>query len=347
MTGRHTEKDGSLMERVPRVYTTCPQSKDVPARDYLARVAQVARWSEASGAHGMLVYTDNGIIDPWLVAQVVVESTERLRPLVAVQPIYLHPYSAAKMITSLAYLHDRAVDLNMLAGGFRNDLLALGDETPHEARYDRTVEYTHVVTGLLRGETVTLDGSWYRVKNLRLTPPLPPELMPGLLISGSSAAGLAAAAAIGALGVRYPKPVEEEERESSPRPPAGVGVRVGVIARESAEEAWRVAHERFPADRKGRLTHQLAMKVSDSQWHRDLSSLEEGGDGELSPYWLGPFNNGQTFCPYLVGSHDRVGGELARYLAAGFETFILDIPPDEHELRETASAFEAAKEATT
>jgi hypothetical protein len=42
-----------------------------------------------------------------------------------------------------------------------------------------------------------------------------------------------------------------------------------------------------------------------------------------------------------------VGAELARYLAAGFKTFILDIPPDERELHETALAFEAAQEATT
>jgi alkanesulfonate monooxygenase len=330
-----------------QIYSTCPQSKDVPAECYAAAVAETARWSEAAGCTGMLVYTDNGIVDPWLVAQQVIASTDALRPLVAVQPVYMHPYSVAKMITSLAYLQGRAVDLNMLAGGFRNDLLAIGDETPHEARYDRTIEYTHIVTALLGGETVTHDGAWYHVKNLRLAPPMPAHLMPGLLISGSSPAGLAAAAAIGALGVRYPKPVEDEEREPGARPPAGVGVRVGVIARGSAEDAWRVAHERFPPDRKGRLTHQLAMKVSDSHWHRELSAVGEGGGDGLSPYWLGPFNNGQTFCPYLVGSHDRVGAELARYLAAGFKTFILDIPPDERELHETALAFEAAQEATT
>jgi alkanesulfonate monooxygenase len=331
---------------VSRIYTTCPQSKDVAARDYLGRVAEIARWSEWSGAHGMLVYTDNGLVDPWLVAQQVLASTARLRPLVAVQPVYLHPYSVAKMVASLGYLHGRPVDLNMLAGGFRNDLLALGDETAHEDRYERTTEYTRIITGLLRGETVTYEGRWYRVKNLRLTPALPAELMPGLLISGSSPAGLAAAEAIGALAVRYPKPAEEEERDPAPRPAGGTGIRVGIITRGSAEEAWRVAHERFPEDRKGRLTHQLAMKVSDSHWHRDLSGREQGGEDELSPYWLGPFNNGQTFCPYLVGSHERVGAELARYLAAGFETFILDIPPSEEELLETTRAFEASRETT-
>ena len=79
----------------------------------------------------------------------MIKSTGRLRPLVAVQPVYMHPYSVAKMVTSLAYLHGRAVDLNMLAGGFRDDLVALGDEIEHDLRYERTVEYTRIVNGLL------------------------------------------------------------------------------------------------------------------------------------------------------------------------------------------------------
>jgi alkanesulfonate monooxygenase len=325
-----------------RVYSTTPQSKDVDAAEYARRVADVARWSEEAGCHGILVYTDNGIVDPWLVAQRVIEATDALRPLVAVQPVYMHPYSVAKMVTSLAYLHGRAVDLNMLAGGFKNDLLALGDETEHDDRYERTTEYTQIVTGLLAGETVTVDGRWHRVKNLKLTPPLPPELTPNLTISGSSPAGQAAAEKIGALGVRYPKPVEEERQEIEARPANGVGVRVGVIARESSEEAWRIAHERFPTDRRGELKHQLAMKVSDSHWHRELSGREQGGDAEASPYWLGPFQQGQTFCPYLVGDHDAVGAELGRYVEAGFHTFILDIPPSREEIEHTGVAFERA-----
>ena len=63
---------------------------------------------------------------------------------------------------------------------------------------------------------------------------------------------------------------------------------------------------------------------------------------EDSPYWLGPFQNYKTFCPYLVGSYDRVGEELADYIQLGYTTFILDIPPSEEELEHTAIAFERA-----
>jgi alkanesulfonate monooxygenase len=329
------------------VFSTCPQSKDVPREEYLQRVVDVARWSEAAGCKGILVYTDNSIVDPWLVSQVILQSTESLGPLVAIQPVYMHPYTAAKMVSSLAFLHERRIYLNMLAGGFKNDLVALGDETPHDERYERTVEYTQIMLGLLAGEQpVTLDGRYYHVTNLKMTPPLPPELMPGVLISGSSPAGMAAAEAIGATPVKYPKPPGEEEAPSA----SDFGVRVGIVARESADEAWRVALERFPEDRKGQITHKLAMKTSDSHWHKQLA--ERGGededaqaeteDGAPHPYWLGPFHNYKTFCPYLVGHHERVAQELAHYMELGSTHFILDIPPSEEELGHIGVVFDEA-----
>ena len=325
------------------LFSTCPPAGAGGTNDgdYVSRVAEVARSSDRAGCTGILVYSDNSQHDAWLLSQLIIQHTKALCPLVAVQPAYMHPYTVAKMITSLAYLHGRTIDLNMLAGGFKNDLLALGDETEHDDRYARTTEYTKIVTGLLAGENVTLDGRWHRVKNLKLTPPLPEDLFPNLLISGSSPAGQAAAEEIGALAVRYPKPVEEEVADADARPANGVGVRVGVIARRQAEEAWRIARERFPQDRKGELEHQLAMKVSDSHWHKQLSSHERDGD-EASPYWLDPFKQGQTFCPYLVGDYERVGAELGRYVEAGFETFILDIPADREELEHTGEAFRLA-----
>lgn len=323
------------------VFSTCPQSKDIGRTEYLERVGEIARWSENAGYRGILVYTDNGIVDPWLVSQVILEQTKRLCPLVAIQPIYMHPYTVAKMISTLGFLHNRRIYLNMLAGGFKNDLLALGDDTPHDERYDRTVEYTKIILGLLEGkEPVTIEGKYYRTENLKLTPPLPPELFPGLLISGSSDAGLAAARAISATAVKYPKPPGEEQDQRSDT--IDSGVRVGIIARKTGEEAWRVALERFPEDRKGQITHKLAMKVSDSSWHKQLSTLGEKPVSEENPYWLGPFENYKTFCPYLVGSYDRVADEVARYIDLGFGTFILDIPPSEEELDHTAVVFREA-----
>jgi len=169
-----------------------------------------------------------------------------------------------------------------------------------------------------------------------MAPPLAPDLFPGIFISGSSEAGLAAAQRIGATAIKYPKPAGEEE----PRAAAETGIRVGVIARPRAEDAWDVAHARFPEDRKGQITRQLATKVSDSAWHKQLS--ERDAQEQDSPYWLVPFNNYHTMCPYLVGSYDEVAAEMARHFALGSRTVILDVPPDREELEHTFAAFNLA-----
>ncbi|MDB5292180.1 MAG: putative Alkanesulfonate monooxygenase [Phycisphaerales bacterium] len=324
------------------VYSTCPTPAGRGRQEFVEHVAAVARWSEEAGCRGILVYTDNSLLDPWLISQLILQNTRRICPLVAVQPVYMHPYAVAKMVASLGHLYDRRIHLNMVAGGFTNDLAALCDATPHDRRYDRMVEYTTIIQRLLADPApVTYRGEFYKVNDLKMTPPLPPALQPQVFVSGSSPAGLAAAQKLGAVAVKYPKPPGEED-PASLEGNADSGIRVGLIARETETQAWEVAHARFPADRKGQLTHQLAMKTSDSAWHRQLSDLADDTANDGSPYWLLPFQTYKTFCPYLVGSYARVAGELARYILSGYRKFILDIPAEREELSHIASTFELA-----
>ena len=326
------------------VYSTAPQSADVGTESYFKKVIEIARWSERAGCKGILVYTDNRLVDAWLVAQIIIENTDRLCPLVAVQPVYMHPYSVAKMVVSYAYIYGRAICLNMVAGGFKTDLLALCDETPHDLRYDRLLEYATIIKELLSsGAPVTFSGKFYQVKNLAMTPPLRAGLFPEILMSGSSEAGVAVARALGATAVEYPKPsADYGEAPAAYRNDSGI--RIGIITDRDRGKAWQIARERFPGDRKGQLTHMMAMKVSDSQWHKQLSELaQENQDGE-SLYWLWPFKNYKTLCPYLVGSHEEVSDELAKYIRAGFQKFILDIPAEEADLEASGIVFRMAVE---
>jgi alkanesulfonate monooxygenase len=326
------------------LYSTCPPYRGEAQETYRRQVRDVARWSEEGGCDGILVYTDNGLLDPWLVAQLILQSTTSLSPLVAVQPVYMHPYTVAKMVATLSFLHGRRIDLNIVAGGFKNDLIALGDRTPHDRRYTRLTEYTGIIRRLLEGgPAVSLKGEFYAVSNLSLAPALAPELMPRILLSGSSPEGIAAARSLDALPVRYPEPPGraesqpcEEQRE--------FGIRLGIIARDEEKDAWSIARERFPEDRRGQVIHQLAMKVSDSAWHRQLSDLAPHLPAE-SAYWMVPFQNYKTFCPYLVGNYDRVGEELRRYLEAGCRTIILDVPPNPSEMGHVSRSIAAAERA--
>jgi alkanesulfonate monooxygenase len=324
-----------------RLFSTCPPSVQYKfGDDYMRKVKEVAEWCDDAGIEGILVYTDNSLVDPWQVSQVILSNTSDLAPLVALQPVYMHPYTAAKMVTTFSYLYNRRIYLNMVAGGFINDLIALGDCTEHDNRYDRIVEYTSIMKYLLDGSgPLSFTGTYFTVKNLTIKPRIPPELVPEVFVSGTSAAGIAAARKIGATSISYPgTPSGEKISRGVP-----TGIRIGIIAREESREAWRIAHERYPVDRKGQLAHAMARKVSDSSWYEQLSEIDERPPERSSPYWLVPFKNYKTFCPYLVGSYGEVRCEISQYIREGFQTFILDVPPSREELHHTAIVFDGAQ----
>ncbi|HYY72464.1 MAG TPA: hypothetical protein VE778_02615, partial [Candidatus Bathyarchaeia archaeon] len=92
LLSRSSASAHSKSERSIEIFSTCPQSLGFDKESYVRQIRKVARWSERCGCTGVLVYTDNSLVDPWLVSQIIVESTEALSPLVAIQPVYMHPY---------------------------------------------------------------------------------------------------------------------------------------------------------------------------------------------------------------------------------------------------------------
>jgi alkanesulfonate monooxygenase len=261
-----------------------------------------------------------------------------------VEPIDMSPYSVAKLVTSIAHLHDRQIALNMMARSFHNDPIVPGHMASHDDRYIRLTEYTQTIKRLLESDRpVRQRGRFYSVKDLEMTPPLRRELRPEIFVSGSSAGGMAAAAELGAIAVRYLQPAEFEAADRDVfATSVERGARVGIVAREDGDEARHIALERFPPQRRGHFAHQLAQRVRDSMWHKQLSQHDENPLSEDKPYWLSPMRNYRTLCPYLVGSYSRVALEFRRYLALGFRTFILDIPPSRDELAHVAEVFRRA-----
>src|SRR2546429_1898710 len=240
-----------LIESGLKVFATCPPSYTASPLVYRREVLDIARWSDAAGCEGILVYTDNGLVDPWLIAQDIITHTHRLCPLVAVQPVYMHPYSVAKMVATLGFLHGRRIYLNMVAGGFTNQFETLDTRTPHDERYTRLVEYTGLIMRLLgSAKPVTQDGRYYRVTNVKMTPPLDPALKPGVFVSGSSEAGLAAGRELCAPPAREPQPGSDYEG-GPPIDAAALGIRIGILARGDPGEGRAAARRRCPRGRQG------------------------------------------------------------------------------------------------
>ncbi|MGW7383056.1 LLM class flavin-dependent oxidoreductase [Streptomyces sp. NPDC054794] len=324
------------------VYTTAPSSHGVTGPEFRQKAVDVARWTEAAGHRGLLVYTDNTLVDPWQVAQLLIERTESLVPLVAVQPLFRHPFDVARAISSLGFHYGRQVDLNLVTGGFAGHMRELGDVLDHDERYLRLTEYGKIVNKLLGGvRPVTHLGNHYGLNGVQLTIPLPAELTPRMYVSGSSEACEEARQSLGAIRLSYPRAFADYAE--TPGALRGNGIRLGIIARETAEEAWRIAHERFPQDQLGERLHDVAAGQVESRWHQNLSADAQRSAAPRDGYWLYPFRAYKTFCPYLVGSYVEVAGLMGQYLDLGITALILDVPREEDDLHHAGIALRLAQ----
>lgn len=325
------------------LFTTTPQSVEFSRYQFLHELKRISWQSEKYGYKGILVYSDNRLADPWMMTGIILGETTKLLPMIAIQPMYMHPYTVAKKIASIGLIYDRKIALNLVSGGFVNDLTAMGDFTPHDNRYDRLAEYTEIIQLLLTSDkAVTYKGEFYDIKNLKLQPVLPEHLQPEYYLSGSSDMARKTAARLGAKLIEYPEPTADYIDSGRTNGNGIRGIRVGVLARDTHEKAWDDARVRFPKTRIGELSHQMAEKISDSEWHKTLSDQNEYDLCGESVYWLGPFKHYHTFCPYLVGDYEEVARALRGYLQIGCTTCILDIPVSEIDLQSTLQVFNKA-----
>ncbi len=169
-----------------RIFPTIPRNPD--SAQYIDELMRVARFSDRNGFAGVLLFAGNDtLVEPWSMAQHILAHTVDSSPLIAVNPIYMHPFTVAKFVSSFALLYRRKVYLNMITGTATSDLQGLGDRLSHQDRYSRLGEIIHIVRQLLAGRRpVSFAGKFYTTDNLQLRPGLPPALMPEFLIAGQS-----------------------------------------------------------------------------------------------------------------------------------------------------------------
>jgi alkanesulfonate monooxygenase len=324
------------------IYSTCRSSIGYGQEYHLRKLLESAGWAQDAGFRGGLVYTDNTSIDVWMAAQAAIANTATFVPLVAVQPLDMTPFALARAVSSLAHLYGRQVDINFVSGGFSRDLAVQGDVLPHDARYDRLIEYVTIVRMLLSGGLANHAGRYYNVRRARLTAPVSAGLLPTAYVSGSSAASLHAGESLGIGQLSFPLLPEDFASPDVRKNKFGSGISIGIIARDDSSEAWRIARKRFPADPEGAERMKLLLSASVSSWQPQLASVPIADEAEGEAYWLVPFRYHHTFCPYLVGSHDEVAQAVTTYLNGGIRTFVLDIPHEPDDLFHARSAIERA-----
>jgi len=314
------------------LYSVTPEStQPAGAPTFRERLDTSAARCESAGLTGILVPHNMHEVDPWMVASYLGSVTDRLIPLLAVQPASTPPHTAAACAAAYAALYDRPLHINLVAGAREDELRGIGDGLGHDERYDRLREYGTILRSLLTGGTVDTDSTYYRYTRHRLVPC--PEVLAQcrIFVAGSSPASLAAATGVADVVVTHPTPFAEWHDDFlAPLLAAGyageLGIRIGILCRPDRAEAWRVAREQFPRSWIGRQETLLKTRSANS-WSRELAVLavarEAASDDESDPYWLGAFHSGLASTPFLVGTYADVAERLAHYMAAGVGHILL------------------------
>jgi alkanesulfonate monooxygenase len=306
-----------------------------PDIEYLA---QIARSAEQLGFQAVLTPTGTWCEDAWLVTAALTRETRRLKFLVAFRPGFISPTLAAQMAATYQRLSGGRLLLNVVTGGEAAEQRRFGDDLSHDQRYARTGEFLSILRGAWRGRPYDFTGEHYQVEGATVSQP--PDPVPGLYFGGSSpAAGPIAAKHVDVYLTWGEPPAQVAGKIAWIRALAEAegrrvrfGIRLHVITRDTAKEAWAEAAKLLAAIDPAEIGHsQAALARSESVGQQRMRALHarfrDGGsakDLEIYPnLWAGVGLVRGGAGTALVGSHQEVAERIEEYASLGIEEFIL------------------------
>jgi alkanesulfonate monooxygenase len=306
-----------------------------PTIDYLG---QIARSVEQLGFEAVLTPTGSWCEDAWLTTAALSQVTKRLKFLVAFRPGFISPTLAAQQAQTFQRITDGRLLLNVVTGGDPIEQRRFGDFLAHDERYARTAEFLQVLRGASSGTPFDFTGHHFQVEGA--TAAVSEWGLPPLFFGGASTAAENVAAHHVDVYLAWGEtPPQIKQRLDRMREKAAAadrelsfGIRLHVLGRDTAKEAWaeaqRMVDDLDPA-RVAEVQAQLA--AMDSVGQRRMQTLHSGGRrDELEIYpnlWAGYGLVRGGAGTALVGSHEDVAERLEEYHALGIDHAILSGQP--------------------
>jgi len=295
-------------------------------------IGQIARSAEQLGFEGALTPTSSWCEDAWIMTAGLTQVTERFKFLVALRPGFTSPTLAAQMAATYQRISGGRLLLNIVTGGDDVEQRRFGDHLDKAGRYRRAAEFLHIVRELWDGRPVDFTGEFYDIQGGVI---VPAPVRPDIYLGGSSPQALDVAAHYADVYLTWGEPpgavAEKLDRVRARARAAGrelrFGIRLHVIARDTAAEAWAQAQRLLDGlDPAAIERAQAIQRSSGSEGQRRMVALHGGRTDalEVSPnLWAGVGLVRGGAGTALVGSHDEVADRIAEYYHLGIEEFIL------------------------
>ncbi|MDC8004723.1 LLM class flavin-dependent oxidoreductase [Aureisphaera galaxeae] len=312
-----------------KVFTTIRRVED--DANYASRLQDMINKNEALKFDGILFFQNNSNdIEPWVLGQEIFGQSLSQSPIIAVNPVYIHPYTVAQKIATLSKFYKRKTYLNFITGTSNSDREAIGDQLSHAERYDRLDEYIEIIYKLLSSKSpVNFQGTYYTINNLKLTSVLDESLFPVGYLAGSSPEAQKIRKKRNLANLRMGKPLAKCTQGMF----QSTGMYFGIIARETRLEAISVMKNKFqPEYEEYDELLELSMLNTDAVWKKLLKE-----ETEDDVFRMEPFQHFNADCPYLVGSFEDVATYIGQYIDLGVDSFVIDA--DLEELDRIAAVF--------
>ncbi|MEG3437771.1 FMNH2-dependent alkanesulfonate monooxygenase [Pannus brasiliensis CCIBt3594] len=312
---------------------------------YLRQIAQAV---DDLGYTGALLPTGRSCEDAWIVASSLVGHTRRMRFLVAVRPGLVSPGVAARMAATFDRLSEGRLLINVVTGGDPIELAGDGVHLNHDDRYRLTDEFLTVWRQLLSEPSTDFQGDYLQIQGGKVLFPPVQTPYPPLWFGGSSPIAHEIAAKHVDVYLTWGEPpaavaakIADVRRLAEARGRTlRFGIRLHVIVRETAGEAWEAAEQLIRyVDDDAIAIAQKAYARMDSEGQRRMSQLHNGSRAalEISPnLWAGVGLVRGGAGTALVGDADTVARRILEYRDLGIETFILSGYPHLEEAYRTA-----------
>src|SRR5579859_2497781 len=206
-------------------------------------IGQIARSAEQLGFAGALTPTSSWCEDAWIMTAALTQVTERFKFLVAFRPGLMSPTLAAHMAASYQRVSGGRLLLNIVTGGDDVEQQRFGDHLGKRDRYRRCAEFLHVVRELWTRAPVDFAGEHYDIRGAQI---IPAARWPEIYFGGSSEDAIDVAARYADVYLTWGEPPSavagKLDRVRNRAKAAGrelrFGIRLHVIAREDAAQAW-------------------------------------------------------------------------------------------------------------
>lgn len=308
-----------------------PAAQVASDRDLFLKIIRAA---EESGFEYMLIPVTPICWEAYVTAAYLAGQTKTIKPLIAARPGYINPVMLAKMVATFDQLTQGRICINLIAGQSETEILSDGITYAKEDRYALMSEEVDIMKKIwTEGRPVDFEGRFHTLKGAKIVPGIFQKPYPRFYLGGGSMEAWEVSAKHSDVHLFWgdtPERIAEniiQIREMAAahgrRDAIGFGMRLQIICREDADDAWAAARHLVAAGSDA-SREKIRKETARSAANTRVQELAEKYGEMIGPaLWTGITRVRPGAGIAVVGNPEQCAAQLQEFIDAGCQSFCL------------------------